>query len=146
MVGTMDTVRMMAASEDFSQVMLMSDVFERYKIARQRLNECATAQEKMNRFAVVKEAHEEVQRFGKYHPDYAKVSQEIRTVKRELDKDPIVIDFKQAEADLEACLNEVSAILAQAISPSIKVPTGNPFFDQRSCSGGCSTGKACGCG
>jgi cell fate (sporulation/competence/biofilm development) regulator YlbF (YheA/YmcA/DUF963 family) len=73
------------------------------------------------------------------------VSTEIRQAKRELDLTPSVSVFKKAERELESLLNEISEVLARAVSDSIKVPTGNPFFDNMSCSGGCSSGGGCGC-
>jgi cell fate (sporulation/competence/biofilm development) regulator YlbF (YheA/YmcA/DUF963 family) len=93
----------------------------------------------------MKDSYEEVQRFGKYHPDYDKVSTEIRQVKREIDLLPSISAFKKAEKELEALLNEISEVIARTVSDTIKVPTGNPFFDNMSCSGGCGSGGGCSC-
>ncbi|WP_054708902.1 YlbF family regulator [Bacillus sp. JCM 19041] len=146
MLATMDAMEMLQASDELAAMVIESVVFEDYRMARNRLNESPEAQAKVERFKKVKLAHEEVQRFGKYHPDYTSVSKEIRVAKRELDKDERIMAFKQAETELESLLNELSAVIAHTVSPSIKVPTGNPFFDSMSCSGGCGSGKGCSCG
>ena len=39
----------------------------------------------INRFTKLKDQYEEVQRFGKYHPDYSVVMKDIRVTKRKLD-------------------------------------------------------------
>lgn len=145
-IATLDTVELLNASDELASVVLQSELFAQYIEARDRLNRDTEAQQKIERFSSLKLAHEEVQRFGKYHPDYKTVSNDIRTAKRDLDRDESVAEFKKAETELEDLLNELSGVLAHTVSPSIKVPTGNPFFDSMSCSGGCGSGGGCSCG
>ncbi|WEG15007.1 YlbF family regulator [Pullulanibacillus sp. KACC 23026] len=121
-----------------------SEPFERYKESKKRLEQDQQAISLLRRFVKLRERYDEVQRFGKYHPDYHEVIQEMMEVKRDVDLNDIIAEYKQAEAELESLLNDISLSIAGAVSPSIKVPTGDPFFD-RGCSGGCSTGGACGC-
>ncbi|MGQ0518661.1 YlbF family regulator, partial [Bacillus sp. D-CC] len=49
------------------------------------------------------------------------------------------------ETALQKLLDEVSVAIGSEVSSSIKVPTGNPFFDAGGCGGGCGTGGGCGC-
>lgn len=130
MIATIDAMDMLQASDELAAMVLQSSVFANYRLSRARFEENHAAQAKVERFKKVKQAHEEVQRFGKYHPDYKSVSAEIRIAKRELDKDEVISAFKQAETELESLLNELSAIIAHSVSSSIKVPTGNPFLTQ----------------
>lgn len=128
------------------QIILQSEVFVHYKEAKERMNGDEKAQRLISEFSEWKEKYDEVQRFGKYHPDYKTISKQVRQIKRELDiHEPIAI-FKKAEKELEQLLNDICAEVAGAVSPNIKVPTGNPFFDSASCGGGCGTGGSCGCG
>ena len=46
---------------------------------------------------------------------------------------------------LQEVLDEISFIVAQAVSPHIKTPGGNPFFESGCSSGGCGSGGSCGC-
>ena len=46
---------------------------------------------------------------------------------------------------MQKLLDEVSVAIGSEVSSSIKVPTGNPFFDAGGCGGGCGTGGGCGC-
>ena len=52
----------------------------------------------------MKEQYEDVQRFGKYHPDYKTIMKEIRRLKREMDLDENVSEFRKAENDLQSLL------------------------------------------
>ncbi|MFB4162534.1 YlbF family regulator [Alteribacillus sp. JSM 102045] len=127
------------------QIVLQSEVFIHYKEARQRMASDKKAQHLIAEFADCKDKYDEVQRFGKYHPDYKTISKQVRQIKRELDLHEPIADFKKAEKELEKLLNEICAEIAGAVSPSIKVPTGNPYFDNASCGGGCGSGGSCGC-
>ena len=128
-----------------STMILESELFQEYKVSRQNLLNDIEAQKLIKSFQYKKEQYEEVQRFGKYHPDYHKIAVETRQMKRDLDLHPSIAAFKSAEKALEDLLIEISGIVAHAVSDKIKIPTGNPYFDNLSCSGGCSTGGSCGC-
>jgi len=121
-----------------------SDVFARYRLSKDKLARDEEALALIRRFVRLREKYDEVQRFGKYHPDYKTVIKEMMEVKRELDMNDAISAYKKAEDDLNTLLYEISAAIANAVSPSIKVPTGDPFFD-RGCGGGCGVGGACGC-
>lgn len=121
-----------------------SDVFARYRLSKDKLARDEEALALIRRFVRLREKYDEVQRFGKYHPDYKTVIKEMMEVKRELDMNDAISAYKKAEDDLNTLLYEISATIANAVSPSIKVPTGDPFFD-RGCGGGCGVGGACGC-
>ncbi len=69
----------------------------------------------------------------------------MRVCKLDLDMNDVIHRFKNAENDLQKVLDEISAIIGESISPAIKVPTGNPYFDNQGCSGGCSSGGSCKC-
>ncbi|GAF14625.1 ComK regulator [Bacillus sp. JCM 19046] len=146
MIATIDTMDLLDGSDELAEMVIQSDIFQNYRAARDQLNQNKESQAKIDTFKNIKLLHEEVQRFGKYHPDYRSISSEIRVAKRELDMDEFVVAFKSAETELETLLNELSSTIAHMVSTSIKVPTGNPFFDSMSCSGGCGSGKGCSCG
>jgi len=94
----------------------------------------------------MKELYADVQRFGRYHPDYKEIMIKTRERKREMDLDENVANFRRAETELQTLLDEISLIIGRSVSEHIKVPTGNPFFDSgSSCGGGCGSGGACGC-
>jgi cell fate (sporulation/competence/biofilm development) regulator YlbF (YheA/YmcA/DUF963 family) len=130
----------------FGEIITSSEVFHIYMKAKHQLEQDKEAQEMIGNFLQLKEKYDEVQRFGKYHPDFRTVTKDVREAKRQLDTHPYIADFKKAEKELEQLLGEVSMIIADAVSPNIKVPTGNPFFDQGGCGGGCGSGGSCGCG
>jgi cell fate (sporulation/competence/biofilm development) regulator YlbF (YheA/YmcA/DUF963 family) len=145
-LATQTSVDILDQADILTNLILQSEVFDDYKTSKCKVKNNLDLQKLIRDFNKMKEKYEEVQRFGKYHPNYTEVSQQTREMKRTVDLHEDVIAFKKAEKSLEALLNEVSRLLADAVSPLIKVPTGNPFFDSMSCSGGCATGGGCGCG
>jgi cell fate (sporulation/competence/biofilm development) regulator YlbF (YheA/YmcA/DUF963 family) len=120
---------------------------KRYLESRRQMEQDSEAKQKIADFNRMKEAYEEVQRFGKYHPDYNKVTREIRQKKREMEQVASVAAFKQAENALDELLYRVSRTIADAVSENIKVPSNNPLYEMMGgCgSGGCGTGGSCGC-
>ncbi|MDQ0253842.1 cell fate (sporulation/competence/biofilm development) regulator YlbF (YheA/YmcA/DUF963 family) [Evansella vedderi] len=146
MVTTMTNVDLLQEAYDFGEVITSSEIFYKYIAAKKALDKNREAQGLIKHFQTLKEKYDEVQRFGKYHPDFKQVTKDVREWKRQLDTHPAIADFKQAENELHDLLTEVSLIIADAVSPHIKVPTGNPFFDQGGCGGGCGSGGSCGCG
>jgi cell fate (sporulation/competence/biofilm development) regulator YlbF (YheA/YmcA/DUF963 family) len=146
-LATLERLELIESAEQLGKMVLDSEIVEQYRICLYKLQKSKESQRKINRFVSLKELYEEVQRFGKYHPDYKRVMSQIRESKREMDLDPFVADFKLAENDLQQLLDEISVLVAGAVSSHIKVPTGNPFFDSHSShGGGCGSGGSCGCG
>lgn len=146
MIATIDSIQILDEATLVGKMISESDIAEEYRLCKYKLETNQEVQELIKRFSVMKERYEEVQRFGKYHPDYTTVSRDVRVLKRELDLHELVANFKKAETNLEGLLFEISQTLAKAVSSNIKVPSGNPFFDNSSCGGGCGSGGACSCG
>ncbi|PFH89522.1 YlbF family regulator [Bacillus sp. AFS088145] len=148
MYATMETLQLITVSEELASMIVQSDVADQYRTSYIALNNDKTAQEIISRFMKTKDLYEDVQRFGKYHPDYKEIRKKMSEVKKELQLNDTIAAFKQAEDQVQLLLDETSYLIAQAVSPSVKVPAGNPFFVNTGggCStGGCGTGGKCGC-
>ncbi|WP_253944828.1 YlbF family regulator [Paenibacillus sp. NEAU-GSW1] len=98
-------------------------------------------QQMMKGFAKAKELFEECQRFGRYHPDYHAAKDKVRSLQRELDGLEPVAKFKAAEQKVDTMLYEVSRVIAESVSETIKVPS-----NEGTAAGGCGSGGSCGCG
>lgn len=146
MLATTERVEILETAEKIALMIIHSVEAEHYRQCLYKLRNNKDTQKKINEFVKMKEHFEDVQRFGKYHPDYKTVMTSIRELKREMDMDVHVAEFRKAENDLQAILDEVSVMIGRSVSENIKVPTGNPFFDSlSSCGGGCGSGGSCGC-
>jgi cell fate (sporulation/competence/biofilm development) regulator YlbF (YheA/YmcA/DUF963 family) len=146
MLATIERIKLLDKAEQLAKMILESDIAEQYQLCLYKLQNNKETQRKINRFVKLKEHYEEVQRFGKYHPDYKEIMSQIREVKREMDLDPHVANFKVAENDLQYLLDEVGMLVAGAVSEQIKVPSSNPFFETHSShSAGCGGGGSCSC-
>jgi cell fate (sporulation/competence/biofilm development) regulator YlbF (YheA/YmcA/DUF963 family) len=143
-IASLDIASFLNEAHELGQTILQSEEAKHYLRSRTELGKDQEAQALIRSFVKKKEEFEEVERFGKYHPDHDRVKKEMRELKRTMDMNDNVVQFKKAERELESILNEVSKIVAFAVSEDIKIPTGNPFWDQSGCGGsGCGSG---GCG
>ncbi|WP_239254647.1 YlbF family regulator [Listeria ilorinensis] len=147
MIATMENLALLDMADDLAAKILDSEIVHDYLAKKKAMETSPETQHKRRAFIKIKERYDEVQRFGRYHPDYKEVTRKTRALKRELDMDEHVAAFRQAETALQTLFDEISLLLASAVSENIKVPTGNPFFEQKSScsSGGCGSGGSCGC-
>ncbi|MGL4623831.1 MAG: YlbF family regulator [Culicoidibacterales bacterium] len=102
-----------------------------------------TAQQLLEQFNQAKDTFAEAQRFGRYHPDYQTYQRALAQAKRELDQYPLIVDYKQAQKQVQVLLNQMSIMLGQAVSPHIIVPS--DFFTgqvppKKSCGSNCQCG------
>jgi len=144
MLATIERMELLDLSDELTDMIMHSDVTINYLTIYHELKSSQDAMNKINKFSKMKELYEEVQRFGRYHPDYTRVMKEIRETKRDMDMDAKVAQFRVAENDLQSMLDEVSQLIGYAVSQNVKIPTGNGFFDS-GCSGGCGSGGGCSC-
>lgn len=142
-----DWVFILDATDELNAMILSSKQAEELRKAREAVysNEQLTSQ--IREFNKMKEHYEDVQRFGKYHPDYQSIMKKIREMKRAIDLDETIASLKFAENDFQDLLDEVSLIIGKSVSEAVKVPVSNPFFATAgsSCGTGCGTGGGCSC-
>lgn len=146
MLATIERLEILDQAEELANMVLQSEEAEEYRRLYYKLKNSTQSQRKISEFVKLKELYEDVQRFGRYHPDYSSINKEVREAKREMDLDENVAGFRKAETALQSILDELSRIMGMAVSEHIKVPSGNPFFEtSSSCSGGCGSGGGCSC-
>ncbi|WP_080874855.1 YlbF family regulator [Oceanobacillus timonensis] len=143
MIATMEYVDILDESELLGKMVLQSDVMKQYQSAKQALDEDKEAQHLIRTFADVKEHYEDVQRFGRYHPDYYDIMKQVRSKKRDMDLHDKVAAFKVAERNLQNLLDEISQFVAESVSGQIKAPKDGAALTDSGC--GCGSGGACGC-
>ncbi|WOV86219.1 YlbF family regulator [Sporosarcina oncorhynchi] len=145
MMMTDEWMSIIEQSEALSDMLLSSEAVLEYRRANNVVYSDKELVKKIYDFTDMKERYEEVQRFGRYHPDYQLVMKNIRLQKRDLDMNEQVAALRLAENDVQDLLNEVSSIIAKSVSDAVKVPTGDGFFSDSSCGGSCGSGGSCSC-
>ena len=93
-------------------------------------------------FVEAKTDFEKIEAYGKYAPDFKEKRRAVRKVKRVLDTNELVSEFKFNETSLQNMLDYVTFDIAKSISDEIKIDAGNPFFEfaKRGCGGSCHVG------
>ena len=145
MLITDEWISIIEHGEELVNFMASSEVVEKYNKARETVYSDQQLVKSIKEFTYLKERYEEVQRFGRYHPDYSTVMKDIRLKKRALDLNEHVAALRVAENDVQQLFDEVGMIIGKSVSQSVKVPTGNGFFSSSSCGSGCGSGGSCSC-
>ncbi|ARJ40492.1 regulator [Sporosarcina sp. P21c] len=142
---TDEWMRVIDMAEELSEMLLCSEVVKTYQDAHNRVYSNADLRKKIMDFTKMKEQYEDVQRFGRYHPDYKVIMKEIRVQKRELDLQDEVAALRLAENDVQDLLDEIGILIGQSVSEAVKVPAGDGTFSNSSCGSGCGSGGSCSC-
>ncbi|WOV85175.1 YlbF family regulator [Sporosarcina jeotgali] len=145
MMMTDEWLAIIEQTDELADMILSSDVLVEYRSAHQAVYGDPDLVKKIRNFSDMKDRYEEVQRFGRYHPDYSIVMKSIRLDKRALDMNEKVAALRLAENDVQYMLDEISAGIAHSVSESVKLPTDNTFVTDSSCGGSCGTGGGCSC-
>lgn len=141
MLATMEIIDLLDLSDELSEMIIHSEHMLNYEEKKRQLKEDQAAQSLLRTFEDQKRAYDEVQRFGRYHPDYRQTTKETRLMKREVDMLESVAQFKIAERELQNLLDEISEKIAFTISEQIMVPREGALFT----GAGCGHGGGCGC-
>lgn len=146
MFMTFEWAQITDSAEELSDMILQSEQAKHYRDAYDAVYNDKNLADEITAFARLKDQYEEVQRFGKYHPEYSRVMKQIRIDKRRLDLNEKVAELRFAENDLQDLMDQVSFIIGRSVSEAVKIPSSNPFFSSdSSCGGSCGTGGGCSC-
>ena len=146
MIMTYEWAEITDFADELSQMILQSEQADLYRAAYASVYNDKNLADEIQAFARLKDQYEEVQRFGKYHPEYSRVMKQIRVDKRRLDLNEKVANLRLAENELQDLMDQVSFILGRSVSEAVKIPSSNPFFSsESSCGGSCGTGGGCSC-
>lgn len=146
MIVTLEYVEILDRAEKLGQMILQSEVVKDYKEAKKSLQRDKEAQKLIQDFINIKDDYEDVQRFGRYHPDYNDIMKNVRSTKRKMDLNDKVATYKVCERQLQNLLDTISEQLAKSVSEQIMVPKDGAALSDSGCaSGGCGTGGPCSC-
>ncbi|OLN21178.1 regulator [Domibacillus antri] len=143
MAATMELINVADAADELGEMILQSETAAKYRDCYNELYTNESVRRKIFAFSRLKDQYEDVQRFGRYHPDYKKIMLETRQAKREMDMDEYVAAFRRAETELQQLLDDVSLLIARSVSEQVKVPGAGSIFS--SGCGSCGSGGSCGC-
>ncbi|WP_040929254.1 YlbF family regulator [Nosocomiicoccus massiliensis] len=143
MFSTNRTIEILDHLDHINDMVKSSEEFKTYIYYKHKLEQDNDTQMLIKQFNRLKEDFEEVERFGRYHPDYKEKRKEIRLFKKKVDMDENVIEFRRAEYVLQSLLDEILYIIGKSVSDHANVVSTNPFF--ASGESNCMTGGGCSC-
>lgn len=145
LIATLEYVDILDQTDQLTEMILESEVMKEYQRTYKTLQNDEEAQLLIKKFNDIKEHYEDVQRFGRYHPDYNEIMKNVRSSKRKMDMNQSVARFKVAERQLQRFLDEISEYIANSVSEHIIVPKDGIALDSGCSTGGCGSGGSCGC-
>ena len=143
MLATMD-FEIMDSLDSLNDMVMNTEEYKNYFKYKGLLDTDDEVRNMIKHFARLKEDFIDVERFGKYHPDFSSKRREINQYKKMLDMHPIIMEYRRAEFQLQSLLDEILFIVGQSVSPHANIVSSNPFFSNSSNSG-CATGGSCSC-
>ncbi|WP_284140922.1 MULTISPECIES: YlbF family regulator [unclassified Virgibacillus] len=143
MIATLEFVDVLDRAEQLGKMVMQSEEMKAYKNARRDMDGDIETQKLITAFNNIKGDYEDIQRFGRYHPDYNEIMKKVRAAKRAVDMNDKVAAFKVTERNLQRLLDELSQIIALGVSEQIKVPIDGAALTDSGC--GCGSGGGCGC-
>lgn len=143
MIATLEYVDILDRSELLGKMVMDSEIMKAYENAQIALNKDDEAQQLITAFINIKDHYEDIQRFGRYHPDYNEIMKKVRMIKRDMDMNDKVAAFKIAERNIQKLLDEISQFIAASASEQIKAPIDGAALSDSGC--GCGSGGGCSC-
>src|SRR5690625_5795326 len=131
MIATIELVDILDRSEQLGKMILASEDVVAYNRSRTALNKDPEAQQLIRDFQDIKSHYEDVQRFGRYHPDYNEIMKNVRMTKRKMDMNDKVADFKIAERNLQQLLEDRERTLLNSVLVAITAPVGRVTKTER---------------
>ncbi|MEK5060252.1 regulator [Paenibacillus sp. FSL H7-0326] len=140
-LNTVDMAQVLSYAYELGDMINQSTLVTDYLYWKERVQQNPEIQVWVRRLSDKKELFAETERFGHFHPNYHSAKDEVKAVEDQLETYEEVRRFKEAEAQLDDMLHQMSETIAFSVSSSIKVPSNDP-----SPKGGCGGGGSCGCG
>lgn len=141
-MGELNTTELTLKAFELGELINLSAEVADYLYWKSVVEQDAGVQAAVKQFNKAKEQFQECERFGRFHPDYNAAKDRMVEVQAELDKHDSVRMFKAAEHAVDTLLYEVSRMIADAVSETVKVPSNDPNPK----GSGCGSGGSCGCG
>src|SRR5699024_11458517 len=98
------------------EMVKQSEVMQVYETSLKNLQMDHEAQQLIKDFINIKDHYDDVQRFGRYHPDYQEIMTKVRSAKRKMDMNEKVATFKIAERNIQRLLDDIREIVARSVS------------------------------
>lgn len=119
------------AIDEVAQSFLNLSLVAEYKEKKSDFLSDLELQERINEFQVLKEDYDSIKAFAPYRSDLSQLRRQLFSRKREIDLNPKVIAYRQAEVALQEVLAKLTSSLTEVISTSIFVDTGLPLASHK---------------
>lgn len=127
---------------DLSEKLIDSQLVNSYVASYFEMDKSQEVEILKRDFVKAKEDFEKIEAYGSYAPDFKEKRRAVRKMKRQLDTNKLVGDFKYNETSFQNMLDYLTFDIANSVSEGMKVDAGNPFFEfaKQGCGGSCHVG------
>src|SRR5699024_9384804 len=87
LLATLESILILEEAESLAEMINHSEIAEKYRYYYEIMQTDVQTQNKITAFVKMKDLYDDVQRFGRYHPQYKEIMTETRLKKREMDMD-----------------------------------------------------------
>lgn len=104
-----------------------SQAMENFQMAKAALDDSEEANNKMIRFNEAKNKFEQIAEYESHAPGFQELKKTVFQLKREMDLDTAIYNYRIAERDLQVQLDLIAKKIASAVSENILVSAGDAF-------------------
>lgn len=104
-----------------------SKAMHNFQIAKAVLDASEEANRKITLFNEAKNKFEQIEQYGSYAPGFQELKKTVFQLKRDMDLDDVIYNYRIAERDLQVQLDLVANKIASAVSENILVSAGDAF-------------------
>lgn len=141
-ISDLDMTDIVLMSYELGEIINQSAEVADYLYWKSVVDQDAEVQAGVKLLDKAKELFQDCERFGRFHPDYHAAKDRVREAQAHLDTFEAVRSFKAAEQVVDTMLYDVSRLIADSVSETVKVPSNDPNPK----GSGCGGGGSCGCG
>ncbi|MCQ6265873.1 RicAFT regulatory complex protein RicA family protein [Fictibacillus sp. WQ 8-8] len=131
-------------AKELAEMIAQTEEVDFFKKAEQQINENGTVSFLIAQIKKLQKEAVNLQHYGKQEA-HKEVEETIDNLMKEMDSIPVVLEFKQSQADVNDILQMVSHTISNTVTDEIIESTGGDLLKGTTGSAdGCSTGS-CGC-
>lgn len=107
---------------ELTEAIKETEEYKKYKILSSKIDSDNSIQSLIKMFNEANKKYNDIQKYGKYYPDYDKIKKEFIEAKTKLYSNDVIKQFKKLEKQIQEYLSKISRDIGESVSEYITVP------------------------